>query len=107
MGTMIQQYGLGEAEYRGERFADHPSLKGHNDLLCLTQPDIIRTIHRQYLEAGADMLETNSFNATSISMADYGMESLVHELNYASAHWLVRQPTLWLPKQGYHGLLRV
>jgi len=78
MGTMIQGYGLGEAEYRGDRFVEHPvSVKGNNDLLCLTQPDIIRTIHRQYLEAGADIIETNSFNATSVAMADYGMESLV------------------------------
>ncbi|MEA3274450.1 MAG: methionine synthase [Pseudomonadota bacterium] len=86
MGTMIQRHRLEEAEYRGERFADWPSdLKGNNDLLCLTQPHIIRGIHEQYLEAGADILETNSFNATTMSMADYGMEELVSELNVAAA----------------------
>jgi 5-methyltetrahydrofolate--homocysteine methyltransferase len=86
MGTMIQSYHLGEADYRGERFADWPrDLKGNNDLLSLTQPAIIRAIHTAYLEAGADILETNSFNSTAISMADYGMEQLVYELNQASA----------------------
>jgi len=86
MGTMIQSYGLGELDYRGERFADwHRDLKGNNDLLSLTQPDIIRSIHGAYLDAGADILETNSFNSTAISMADYGMEELVYELNHASA----------------------
>ncbi len=86
MGTMIQSYGLEEADYRGERFADHPSdLKGNNDLLCLTRPDIIRDIHTAYLEAGADIVETNTFNATSISQADYGLADLVHELNLAAA----------------------
>ncbi len=86
MGTMIQGYNLDEADYRGERFADHPTeVKGNNDLLVLTQPDIIRDIHTAYLEAGADIIETNTFNATSISMADYRMESLVDELNRAAA----------------------
>ena len=86
MGTMIQRHKLTEADYRGERFADWPSdLKGNNDLLCLTRPDIIRGIHEQYLEAGADILETNSFNATRASMADYGMEELVYEINLAAA----------------------
>ncbi|MGZ8243907.1 methionine synthase [Methylomagnum sp.] len=86
MGTMIQTYELGEADYRGQRFADWPSdLKGNNDLLCLTQPDIIRAIHDAYLEAGADILETCSFNSTRVSMADYGMEELVYELNVAAA----------------------
>jgi 5-methyltetrahydrofolate--homocysteine methyltransferase len=86
MGTMIQTYRLGEQDYRGERFADWPrDLKGNNDLLSLTQPSIIRSIHAAYLEAGADVLETNSFNSTAISMADYGMEELVYELNHASA----------------------
>jgi 5-methyltetrahydrofolate--homocysteine methyltransferase len=86
MGTMIQSYHLGEREYRGDRFADWPrDLKGNNDLLSLTQPEIIRAIHAAYLEAGADILETNSFNSTAISMADYGMEELVYELNRASA----------------------
>ena len=86
MGTMIQRHGLSEADYRGERFADWPSdLKGNNDLLSLTRPDVIRGIHQAYLEAGADILETNTFNANRISMADYAMESLSHELNVASA----------------------
>ena len=86
MGTMIQSYGLGEQDYRGDRFRDWPrDLKGNNDLLSLTQPDIIRSIHAAYLDAGADILETNSFNSTAISMADYGMENLVYELNHASA----------------------
>ncbi|HFE36937.1 MAG TPA: methionine synthase, partial [Gammaproteobacteria bacterium] len=86
MGTMIQQYKLEEADYRGERFADWPSdLKGNNDLLTLTQPQIIRDIHVAYLEAGADILETNTFNANTISMADYNMESLTYELNLESA----------------------
>ncbi len=86
MGTMIQRHQLEEADYRGERFADWPTdLKGANDLLCLTRPEIIRGIHEQYLEAGADILETNSFNATRVSMADYGMEALVYEINVAAA----------------------
>ncbi|MDF1588346.1 MAG: methionine synthase [Gammaproteobacteria bacterium] len=86
MGTMIQSYKLEEADYRGERFADHPcDLKGNNDLLSLTQPKIISDIHRAYFEAGADIVETNTFNGTSIAMADYQMEDLVYELNKASA----------------------
>ncbi len=86
MGTMIQRHKLEEADYRGERFADfHVDLKGNNDLLSLTQPDIIRDIHTAYLEAGANIVETNTFNATSISMADYEMEPLVYELNVAGA----------------------
>jgi 5-methyltetrahydrofolate--homocysteine methyltransferase len=85
MGTMIQQHKLQEADYRGERFADWPSdLKGNNDLLSLTQPEIIRAIHTQYLDAGADIIETNTFNATRVAMADYGMESLAYEINVAS-----------------------
>ena len=86
MGTMIQRQGFEESHYRGERFADWPSdLKGNNDLLTLTQPDTIRRIHREYLEAGADLIETNTFNAQAISMADYGMEALAYELNFESA----------------------
>jgi 5-methyltetrahydrofolate--homocysteine methyltransferase len=86
MGTMIQQYKLTEEDYRGERFKDFPhDLKGNNDLLSITQPTIIKEIHRKYLEAGADILETNTFNSTSVSMADYHMEDLVYELNYQSA----------------------
>ncbi len=86
MGTMIQSYKLQEEDYRGERFADHPSdLKGNNDLLSLTQPKIIYDIHTAYLEAGADILETNTFNATAIAMTDYGMEDLAYKLNYEGA----------------------
>ncbi len=86
MGTMIQRYKLTEADYRGERFKDWPSdLKGNNDLLCLTQPEIIKDIHRQYLEAGADIIETNTFSAQRISMADYHMEELAYEMSVAAA----------------------
>ncbi len=86
MGTVIQRYDLREADYRAKRFKDHPrDVKGNNDLLCLTRPDIIGQIHREYLEAGADIIETNSFSANAISMADYGMESSVRELNMAAA----------------------
>lgn len=85
MGTMIQKHKLTEKDYRGERFQQHPfDLKGNNDLLSLTQPDIIQDIHLQYLKAGADIIETNTFNANSISMKDYGMEEWVQELNTAS-----------------------
>jgi 5-methyltetrahydrofolate--homocysteine methyltransferase len=86
MGTMIQQYQFGEAEFRGERFADWPhDLRGNNDLLSLTQPEAIKSVHIAYLEAGADIIETNTFNSTRISQADYGMGALVAELNFASA----------------------
>ena len=86
MGTMIQRYKLSEADYRGERFKDWPSdIKGNNDLLCLTQPQIIKDIHKEYLEAGADILETNTFNAQRISLADYHMEDLSYEINLAAA----------------------
>ncbi|MCH5327729.1 MAG: methionine synthase [Coprobacter sp.] len=86
MGTMIQRYGLTENDYRGTRFADvSGQLKGNNDLLCLTRPEIIREIHGRYLEAGADIIETNTFNATSVSMADYGMQHQVYEINQAAA----------------------
>ncbi len=86
MGTMIQGYKLDEQGYRGERFADwHCDLKGNNDLLVLTQPKIIKDIHSEYLAAGADILETNTFNATTIAMADYDMESLSEEINFAAA----------------------
>ncbi|WAK02813.1 methionine synthase [Methylobacter sp. YRD-M1] len=86
MGTMIQSYKLEEKDYRGERFADWAvDLKGNNDLLSITQPDIIRAIHRAYFEAGSDIVETNTFNATSIAMADYKMEALAYEINVESA----------------------
>ena len=91
MGTMVQRHSLQEADYRGTRFADHPhDLKGNNDLLVLTQPEIIGGIHREYLEAGADILETCTFNSTAVSQADYKLESLVYELNYQGAN-LARQ----------------
>ncbi|MBT7027880.1 MAG: methionine synthase [Verrucomicrobia bacterium] len=86
MGTMIQQRTLEEADFRGERFADwERDLKGHNDLLGITQPEVISSIHRAYLEAGADIIETNTFNSTRIALADYAMESLAYELNVANA----------------------
>ncbi len=91
MGTMIQQEKLGEADYRGERFLDHPKdLKGNNDLLVLTRPQVIAGIHRAYLEAGADIIETNTFNATRVSQAEYGLEALAYELNVEGAR-LVRR----------------
>jgi 5-methyltetrahydrofolate--homocysteine methyltransferase len=80
MGTMLQLEKLGEKDFRGERFADHPQdVKGNSDLLCLTRPDVIEKIHRQYLLAGADIIETNTFSATSISQADDAMEGLAYE----------------------------
>ncbi|SHE55486.1 methionine synthase [Dysgonomonas macrotermitis] len=86
MGSLIQQYKLQEEDFRGERFKDTVILqKGNNDLLCLTRPDVIEAIHNKYLEAGADIIETNSFNATAISMEDYGMQDLVYEVNVAAA----------------------
>lgn len=86
MGTMIQQYNLSETDFRGERFKDIPGqLKGNNDLLCLTRPEVIEDIHRKYLVAGADIIETNSFNATSVSMADYHVQAYCREINLAAA----------------------
>ncbi len=86
MGTMIQRWKLTEADFRGERFADHPSdLKGNNDLLVLTRPDVIRTIHAQYLASGADLIETNTFGATSIAQEDYGLAHIAREMNVAAA----------------------
>jgi len=86
MGTMIQRYKLEEADFRGERFKDwHQDVKGNNDLLSITRPDIIEQIHIQYLQAGADILETNTFSSTSIAQADYDMSSLAYELNVAAA----------------------
>ena len=101
MGTMIQRRKLEESDFRGARFADHThDLKGDNDLLVLTQPDVIETIHGEYLEAGADIIETNTFNGTATAQADYGLESVVYELNCeaarlakrATADWTVRTP---------------
>jgi len=103
MGTMIQRHKLKEEDYRGERFKNWPcDLKGNNDLLCITQPEIIIGIHKQYLDAGADIIETNTFSSTSIAMADYKMESLAYELNVAAAkcartaidNWRAENPSL-------------
>lgn len=86
MGTMIQRYRLQESDYRGQRFADwHCDVKGNNDLLCLTRPDIIKNIHKEYLHAGANIIETNTFNAQAVSMADYDMQVLAYEINVAAA----------------------
>ncbi|OYX28748.1 MAG: 5-methyltetrahydrofolate--homocysteine methyltransferase [Flavobacteriales bacterium 32-35-8] len=86
MGTMLQQYKFTEEDFRGERFKDYPTpLQGNNDLLSITQPEAIKTIHAKYFEAGADIVETNTFSGTTIAMADYQMEDLVYELNYQSA----------------------
>ena len=86
MGTMIQQENLEESDFRGDLFKNHEcELKGNNDLLSITRPDIIKKIHRSYFEAGSDLVETNTFSATSIAMADYNMEDIVHDLNVSSA----------------------
>jgi 5-methyltetrahydrofolate--homocysteine methyltransferase len=86
MGTMIQRHKLEEADFRDEELKDHPHpLKGNNDLLSITRPDIIKDIHRLYFEAGSDIVETNTFSSTTISQADYRLESLVYELNFQSA----------------------
>lgn len=103
MGTMIQNYKLTEADYRGTRFADYPhDLKGNNDLLTLTQPDIIRSIHSAYLEAGADIIETNTFNSNAPSMADYHMEQLVYELNVAGARLAREEASVFERKDPEH-----
>src|SRR5262245_16006140 len=86
MGTMVQRHGLSEADFRGNRFVAHPrELRGDNDVLVLTRPDVIGAIHRQYLEAGSDIIETCTFNGTAIAQADYGLEGLVYEVNYQGA----------------------
>ena len=86
MGTMIQARKLGEADFRGERFRDHArDLRGNSDLLNLTRPDVITQIHREYLDAGADIVETNTFTSTAIAQADYGLEHLAYELNLEGA----------------------
>ncbi|TMG80265.1 MAG: methionine synthase, partial [Betaproteobacteria bacterium] len=101
MGTMIQRARLAEEDYRGVRFRDWPrELRGHNDLLSLTQPRLIRDIHTQYLQAGADIIETNTFNSTAVALADYGMQGLAREMNRAGAElareaareWQARTP---------------
>src|SRR5262245_36285019 len=101
MGTMIQRYKLTDADFRGQRFKDHPKdQKGNSDLLVLTRPDVIGAIHREYLAAGADIIETNTFTSTAIAQADYGLEALAYELNVAGARvareaadeWTARTP---------------
>ncbi|UTW54475.1 homocysteine S-methyltransferase family protein [Kordiimonas sp. SCSIO 12610] len=99
MGTMIQKEGLEEADYRGERFADWPSdLKGNNDLLVITKPDVIAKIHGEFLSAGADIIETDTFNATRISMADYDMQEYAREINVAGAALARRVADEWTAK---------
>ena len=101
MGTMIQRHRLEEADFRGERFREHPrDLQGNNDLLTLTRPDVILGIHHAYLEAGSDIIETNTFTSTAVAQADYGMESVVYEINLqaarlakqAAVEWTARTP---------------
>jgi 5-methyltetrahydrofolate--homocysteine methyltransferase len=107
MGTMIQKHKLEEEAYRGEEFKDHPkNLKGNNDLLSLTQPEIILNIHRGYLDAGADFIETNTFNGTSISQADYGLEHLAYRLNYESAKLVVQACAEYTEKTGMYDFSR-
>ena len=101
MGTMIQRARLAEEDYRGERFRDWPrELRGHNDLLSLTQPRLVRDIHAQYLEAGADIIETNTFNSTAVALADYGMQSLARELNRAAAELARDAAHEWQERSG-------
>ena len=93
MGTMIQKFKFSEEDYRGDRFKDFDApdgLKGNNDLLSLTKPDVISQIHEDYLAAGSDVIETNTFSGTTIALADYRMEHLVHELNYESARCVAK-----------------
>jgi len=101
MGTMIQRHTLEEEDFRGERFKNHTSLvKGNNDLLCLTRPDIIEDIHFQYFEAGADIVETNTFNAQLISLADYDMSELAYEINVAAVHCAAKARERYYAKYG-------
>ncbi len=103
MGTMIQGYILDEKDFRGERFKDHPhDLKGNNDLLCITQPQIIEEIHKKYLEAGADIIETNTFNSTSVSQADYHLSHLAYELNLCAAQIAKRAVSSFLTSNFEH-----
>lgn len=100
MGTMIQRYGLEEADFRGDRFAGHGHpLKGNNDLLALTRPDVLREIHDAYFAAGADIAETNTFSSTTIAQADYGLEAAVYDLNFASAQVARQSADAWTAKE--------
>jgi 5-methyltetrahydrofolate--homocysteine methyltransferase len=104
MGTMIQRYKLSEKDFRGERFKDWPvDLKGNSDILCITQPQVIEEIHTQYLEAGADILETNTFASTAIAQADYQMQSLAYELNLAAADCARKAIQRFLEKKKHPG----
>jgi len=86
MGVMLQHKGLSDEQFRGERFRDHPKpLRNNSDILCLSQPELVTQVHRDYLEAGADIITTNTFTATPVSQADYGLEEYVHEMNLAGA----------------------
>jgi len=99
MGTMIQRHKPTEADYRGQRFKDHPrELKGNNDLFVLTRPEMIASIHAEYMAAGSDMLETNTFSSNAIAQADYGLESIVYELNLAGARLARRVADEWTAK---------
>lgn len=101
MGTMIQNYKLEEEDFRGKKFKDHPTpLKGNNDLLSITKPEIIKEIHRGYLKAGADIIETNTFSSTSIAMEDYGLQDFVYELNFESAK-IAREVSLEFDQKKY------
>ena len=96
MGTMLQAEGLTEADFRGERLADHPTdLKGDNELLVLTRPDVIESVHDRYCAAGADIIETNTFGATSVAQADYGTQALVPELNREAARLARKVADAW------------
>src|ERR1700741_4466958 len=98
-GVMIQKRGLAEADYRGDRFKDHPGqLKGDNDLLCLTRPDIIADLHDQYFAAGADISETNTFSATSIAQADYALQGAVRDINLEAARLAREVAARWTAK---------
>ncbi|MBP1604259.1 MAG: hypothetical protein H6Q09_1431, partial [Acidobacteria bacterium] len=99
MGTMVQRHGLTEGDFRGQRFAAHPrDLKGDNDLLVLTRPDVISGIHHAYLEAGADIIETSTFNGTAIAQADYGLEDVVYEINVEAARLACEAARAWTAK---------
>ncbi|MDB4935461.1 MAG: metH 2, partial [Labilithrix sp.] len=97
MGTMIQRHKLSEADFRGAQFKDHfKDLQGNNDLLCLTRPDVIRGIHEQYFEAGANIVETNTFNATTINQSEYGLEKHAYAMNVAAAKVACEARDVWL-----------
>src|SRR5436190_12592345 len=99
MGTMVQRRKLSEADFRGERFKSHPrDLKGNNDVLVLTRPDVIGEIHAEYLAAGADIIETNTFSSTSVSQGDYGLESIAYELNLEATRLARRVADEWTAK---------